>query len=94
MYKETVDWQIILYAHITTSIQLITNNRRLFLLSIKLLLKFLNGNGGIGRHTVVLGGFLDLLLHVNSLVSDRWVDNLYYQRGISENPSILVLLCN
>jgi hypothetical protein len=53
------------------------SKRSLFISFIKLLLELLHGNGRIGRHAVVLGGFLDLLLHVNPLVSDRWIDDLY-----------------
>lgn len=41
------------------------------------LLELFGGNGRIGRHTMVLGGFLDILLHVNPLVGDRWINDLY-----------------
>lgn len=55
----------------------VINKRRWILISIKLLFKLLNRNGGVGRHTMVLSGFLNLLLHVNPLVSDWWVDDIY-----------------
>lgn len=42
-----------------------------------LLLELVRGNGRIGCHAMVLGGFLDILLDVNPLVSDRWVNDLY-----------------
>jgi hypothetical protein len=74
----------------------ITNKHLLFLLpSIKLPLKLLNGNGFIGRHAVILGRFLNLLLHINPLVSDRWIDDLCYQNGISEKENKAPnLICN
>jgi hypothetical protein len=45
-----------------------------------LLLELLGGNSGIGRHAMVLGWFLDILLHVNSPVSDGWVNDLYLSK--------------
>lgn len=42
-----------------------------------LLLELFGGNGRIGRHTMVLGRVLDILLHVNPLVGDRWINYLY-----------------
>jgi len=60
------------------STQQATHSKRcLFLLYIMLLLKLLSGNSGIGRHAMVLGRFLDILLDVNPLVGNRWVNDLY-----------------